>query len=106
MSLERIIEALITLGLSRLDSEIYVYVTKKASTTIFDLRLALNYPKNQIKSSIERLIKKGIVIENGTEFIAVPFEEALELLIKKEKEKAQTLHESKKELLAYWKNEE
>ena len=39
-------------------------------------------------------------------FSALPFEEALELLIKSKKEQAEAMIEYKKEFLVKWKNEE
>ena len=45
MSLERVIKALVSLGLSRIDAEVYVYIAKKGSRKLIDLDMALNYSK-------------------------------------------------------------
>jgi hypothetical protein len=51
------------------------------------------------------LITKGLITKDRTIFSALPFDEALELLIKQEKERAQALDENMKKLLLNWKNE-
>jgi len=106
MSLERVIKALVCLGLSRLDAEVYVYLAKKGPQTVVDLASALNCSKHQIYASLKTLTIKGLVIKDGTTFSALPFEEALELLIELNKEQAEARIESKKELLVNWKTEE
>ena len=95
MSLERIIEALIDLGLTRSDAEVYVYLAKKGPQKGVNLAKALNYHKQKIYSSLNNLRTKALVTKDSTRFSAIPFEEALDLLIKKEKEQAQTIHKNK-----------
>ena len=102
MSLERVIKALIGLGLSRSDAEVYVYLAKKGPQEVMDLAKALNYVNKKINASLKNLQTKGLVSKDRTIFSALRFEEALDLLIKMEKEQAQELHESKEELLASW----
>jgi len=102
MSLERVIKALIGLGLTRSDAEVYVYIAKKGPQEVMDLAKALNYVNKKINASLRNLQTKGLVSKDRTIFSALPFEEALDLLIKMEKEQAQAMHESKEELLATW----
>ena len=102
MSLELVINALVSLGLTRIDAEVYVYIAKKGSQTVKKLVMALNYSKNQIYSSIKELTIRGLVTKRGMLFSALPFEETLELLIELNKEKAQCLQDSIKELIASW----
>ena len=104
MSLERVIKALVCLGLSRSDAEIYVYTAKKGPQTALDLTGALNYSKHQILTSLQTLTRKELVSKDGTIFSALPFEEALELLIRTEKEQAKSIEESRKELIVNWNN--
>ena len=105
MSLELIIKALLTLGLSRLDAEVYVYIAKMGSQKAKDLDVALNYSKNQIYKSLRMLTEKALVTKEGIKFSAIPFEDALDLLIEREKKQTNHIKESKKELLVNWKNE-
>jgi len=97
-----VIKALIDLGLSRSDAEVYVYIAKKGPQQTVDLAKALNYSKQKINASLKNLQTKGLVSKDHTIFSALPFEEALDLLIEMEKEQTQVLHESKEELLATW----
>ena len=97
------IKALIELGLARIDGEVYVYLAKAGSQRVIDLAKSLNYDKQKIYTSLKNLQKKGIVTvtsQKHSVFSALPFEEALEVLIKKKKE--QVMQESKEELLATW----
>jgi sugar-specific transcriptional regulator TrmB len=91
MSLERIIKALIGLGLSRSDAEVYFYTAKKGPQTVMDLHNSLNYSRHQVSNSLKTLIAKKLVNKEGTIFSALPFEEALEMLIEREKEKAKQI---------------
>ena len=106
MSLELIIKALVSLGLSRLHAEVYVYIAKMGSQTVKDLDVALNYSRNQIYKSLGMLAAKALVTKEGITFSAIPFEEALDMLIKLKEEQAKTMNQRKKELLVNWKNEE
>ena len=102
MSLEVIIKALIGLGLSRSDAELYVYLAKKGPQKALDLAKALNINKPKIYDSLRNLQTKGLVTKVHTIFSALPFEEALNLLINMKKDQAQTMHEDKEELLTTW----
>ena len=106
MSLERVIKALIGLGLSRADAEIYVYVAKKETQTVMNLNKALQYSRNQINFVLRNLVTLGLVKKEGKLFFALPFEEALELLIGKKKQNAESLQENKESLIASCKTEE
>ena len=106
MSLERVITALSDLGLSRIDAEVYVYLAKKGPNKVVALARATNINKQKIYSSLKTLQTKGLVSKDRTTFSALPFEEALDLLIKIEKEQAQAMHESKEKLLATWKTKD
>jgi sugar-specific transcriptional regulator TrmB len=106
MSLERVITALSGLGLSRIDAEVYVYLAKKGPNKVVALARATNINKQKIYSSLKTLQTKGLVSKDRTTFSALPFEEALDLLIKIEKEQAQAMHESKEKLLATWKTKD
>ena len=106
MSLERVIKTLIGLGLSRVDAEVYVYLAKKGPNKVVALARAMNINKQKIYTNLRTLQTKGLVTKDRTMFSALPFEEALELLIKMEKEQARAMHESKEELLTTWETKE
>lgn len=107
MSLERVIKALIGLGLTRVDAEVYVYLAKKGPQKVVDLARVLKFSKQKILTSLENLQNKGIVtvnLEDCTVFYALPFEKALELLIKTEKQQTQVMQETKEVLLSTWRS--
>ena len=103
MSLERIFKALVRLGLSEPDARVYIYLAlngpKKTGKIVGNLKIN----KQQIVRSLGNLQDKGIIVldpESKNSFSALPFEEALKSLIRKEK--AQTKMKQKK-LLLNWK---
>ena len=99
-------KVLTDLGLSRVDAELYVYLAKDGPQKMVDLVKALTYNKAKIYSILRNLQTKKLVSKNPPVFCALPFEEALELLIKIKKEQTEAMIEQKKELLVNWKNEE
>ena len=68
MSLERVINSLVNLGISRSDAEVYVILGKKGPQKVADLIRSLNYSKNQINSSLKNLTNKELVKKDGTVF--------------------------------------
>jgi len=98
-----VINALVSLGLTRIAAEVYVYIAKKGKRNVVSLASALNYNRKKIYTSLKNLQTKGLVTKDRTIFSALPFEEALDLLIKKEKEQAQAIQDSREELLVNWK---
>lgn len=81
MGLERIINALVNLGLSRSDAEVYTYLAKKGKQKAADLADELSCSKKQIYLNLRNLRGFGLIDKDGTSFFALPFEEALSLLI-------------------------
>jgi predicted transcriptional regulator len=104
LSLERVIKALVSLDLSRIDAEVYVFLAKKGPLTVETLEKFLNYSKNKIISSLKTLTFKKLITQEVKEYVALPFEEALELLILQEKEKAKVLQENRESLIDTWKS--
>ena len=108
MSLERIIEALVSLGLSQTDAEVYLNLATEGPATARDIidNLAIN--KRQVYRSLKRLQSKGIARVNNefpSEFLVVSFEEALDLLLELKKEQAKVLQASKEELISDFRTE-
>jgi sugar-specific transcriptional regulator TrmB len=99
VSLEKIITTLQSLGLTNAEAEIYLRIARNGSQTVVELDMALSYSKNQIYRSLRTLTAKKLVNKTEAAYYALPFEEALELLIQREKEKAESMNELKKELL-------
>jgi sugar-specific transcriptional regulator TrmB len=105
MSLERVIKALIDLGLPRQDAEIYVYLTKNGPLSETTLEKKLKLKRRQLNQTLKNLRHKEIVRivdRNSAELCAVPFEAALNLLIEINKQQNDALQDIKRELLENW----
>ena len=106
MSLERIIHTLTEFALTRIQAEIYVYLAKKGPKTVECLTKTLLYSRKEIEKSLKILQSKGLLTRNQVLFCALPFEEALTLLIETKKEQSNRVEENKKELLTSWKKKD
>jgi sugar-specific transcriptional regulator TrmB len=107
MSLKRVIKALMDLGLPRQDAEIYVYLTKHGPLSEISLAKKLKIKEKQLSWTVKNLKNKELVRtadRTSIELCAIPFEEALNLLIEINKQQNAALQEIKKELLVSWKN--
>ena len=107
MSLKRVIEALVSLGLSRTEARIYVFLEKSGSHNDVDISQALKLRAKELINSLKNLQDKKLIqisAQQTVEFSAVPFEKAIDLLIEVKKEQAQSLQERKMELLSSWQN--
>ena len=103
MSLERIFQALVNLGLSEPDAQVYIYLALKGPKNAKTIVKSLEINQKQILDILKNLKEKGIISqdeEKKTKFIALPFEKALKLLIKTEKKQTRTIQ---KDLLHKWK---
>jgi sugar-specific transcriptional regulator TrmB len=103
---ERIIKALKGLGLSDVDVKVYIFLASVGPQKMKEIALALNLSRSKIDKSLKDLQEISIVkasIENALEFVALPFDEVLDLFIEVRKEQAKTMQESKEELLYSWK---
>jgi sugar-specific transcriptional regulator TrmB len=108
MSLERILKALIDLGLSQTEAEIYVHLATAGPATAKSITSNLTFNKRQIYRSLRALQQKGIASGNDeypAEFYAVSFEQALDLLLEVKKEQAKSLEASKAELISDFQTE-
>jgi sugar-specific transcriptional regulator TrmB len=107
MSLERVLRILENFGLARTDAEVYVYLAKRGPKNEKDLANALKLAQQQLYSSLKNLQNKGIItatVEKSALFSAVAFERVLELLVKANIEQAQSIKETKEDILASWRS--
>lgn len=103
MSLERIFKALVSLGLSETDARVYIFLALKGPKKPRKIVDNLKISKQQIVRSLSNLQDKGIIIPDSDGqrgFSALPFDKALKLLIKTEKEQTRMMQEA---LLSTWK---
>ena len=105
MDQEILLKALVSLGLTEIDSEIYLLLAKGGTQKGRNIGEALNLYKQQLYRSLKRLQEKGMVnstLERPARFSAVSLEKVLEFLIEAKKEQALALQENKEELLSIW----
>ena len=102
MSMERVLNALVTLGLSKVEAEIYVYIANKGPQKAVNLIEALNVSKSTIYAGLKSLATKGLVTKNITVYFALPFEEALKALIEMKKKQVEVMDENKEKILVNW----
>jgi sugar-specific transcriptional regulator TrmB len=105
MSLQKVLNTLMSFGLKQSDAQIYVFLAKKGPLTRKDLCAALSMPKPQVYPCLRNLQTKGLVIatiERPAMFSATPFEKVLDLLVKGKIAEAQQTQEDREKALAAW----
>jgi predicted transcriptional regulator len=106
MSEKRITDALKGLGLSSSDAQVYIFLAQDGPCTFHKITKDLKLKDSVIDVSIKELQSIGVVrrsIEKPIEFIAMPFNELIDLFIEVKKEQAKTMTESKQKILSTWK---
>ena len=107
MSLERVLKALEAFGLSRTDSEVYLYLAKKGPIKGREVANALQISKQQLYPILKNLKDKGIInasVDRPALFSALAFEEVIELFIKIKVDQAKVIKETKRELMKSWRS--
>jgi len=105
VSLERVLKALMNLGLSRRDCEVYVCLATKGPQKAGNIADTLKLNKQQLYTSLKNLQNKRIVtitLEYSARFSALPFEKAIDLLAEAKRKEAQNIEQNKKEILSDW----
>ena len=106
LSLNRVFKALIDLDLSEIDARVYMFLETKGTAEARNISVALQINRTQVYRVLKRLEDKKIIriiVGHPAKFAALPFEEALNLLIKYKKKNAKKAQNNKKELLSDWK---
>ena len=107
MSLERVIGAFASLGLTERDAQVYVYLAKKGPCEEKDLAEAMNLTKKKLCSTLERLLAKGmirIIPKYSIQYSAMPPEEVLDMFLEEKKKGAEALRTSREELISRWRH--
>ena len=105
MSQEKVLKTLGDLGLTRIDSKIYIYLAKRGPQEGMDLANALKIRKQQLYHILKNLQIKGAVtvrLDDPAVFSAKAFEKMLALLIEANMEEARAIEENKEELFSSW----
>lgn len=107
MSYERVLEALMKLGLSDKDAEIYIYLATEGPQKPQKIMMALKVYEQQVDQSLKSLESKGIVSpdkEQAAQFKALPFDKVLDSLLKAHWREARNMQDDKTEILSQWKS--
>jgi sugar-specific transcriptional regulator TrmB len=103
LSQKGILKILKSLGLSEIDTKVYIYIEKTGPIKGIDLPLILGMSKQRLYAILKRLEEKNFVTRSPYRpalFTALEFEELLERYVKLNMEQAQIIKETKKELLS------
>jgi sugar-specific transcriptional regulator TrmB len=96
-----------SLGLKRLDAEVYVYLAQNDPQRAKDLAEALETYKRRLYRSLESLRRQGMVSasqERPALFSAVSFDKVLDQFIKANREEAQRIEENREQILQTWRS--
>lgn len=105
MSLNRVFKALIGLGLSESEAQVYMFLESKGPEKTRKIAHTLQINRTQVYRILKGLQEKNVVniiVGPPAKFSALPFEEALNLLIQCKKKNAKTAQNNKKRLLSNW----
>jgi sugar-specific transcriptional regulator TrmB len=101
----RAVEMLVGLGLTQLDSLVYLFLSKKGLQKGREIATGLKITKQQLYRSLRNLQSKGIVsstFEHPARFSVAPIETVLDLFIKAKIEETHRLQQNKEEILSDW----
>jgi sugar-specific transcriptional regulator TrmB len=107
LSLDRVLKSLVSLGISKSDAEVYIYLAKEGPKKASELANALEISRQKLYLNLKKLIEKQIVTTSDNKpsiFSAIAFEEAIDLLVQIKKEQSAAILETKEELISNWKS--
>jgi sugar-specific transcriptional regulator TrmB/pimeloyl-ACP methyl ester carboxylesterase len=93
-------------GLTSKEAEVYIFLAKYEVLTGGEIAKQTKIARSLVYRILKSLQSKGLVeatLESPTRFVAVPFEKALDLIIKTKQEEALRIERAKKGLLEDWK---
>jgi sugar-specific transcriptional regulator TrmB len=105
LSHERVIKTLESLGLSRAEAKIYVYLASRGPCESKEIVNSVGIKIQLVNASLRNLECRGlvkIIAERLNRFAAVPFETVLEMLTKAKAAEAQNIKENKEGILSRW----
>ncbi len=107
MSHQRILKALVNLGLTEADAKVYVYLAMVGCQKLSNVARVLKIPEKSLGKTLMNLRHKKLLEDTVTgngEFFAVPFGEALEKLIEAHLEETQNIERQKELLMREWRS--
>jgi len=92
-------------GLTSKEADIYIFLAKYEVLTGGEIAKQTKTDRSVVYRVLKNLQAKGLVeptLESPTRFVAIPFEKALDLIIKTRQEEALLVERAKKDLLEDW----
>ena len=105
LSLELVIETLVSCGLKRIDAEVYTFLAKNGPHRGKDIARALKINKQQIYPALKNLKEKGIIkftTKRPVFYFAEPMDKVLTMFMESRKKEIQSLKQKKEKLLSSW----
>ena len=105
MNHQRVLIALERLGLSQADAQVYIHLAIRGPQKAGNIADALKLEEELLSQSLKNLQNKGVVdstLERSALFSALPFDKALELLMKEHMKETQNIERNKDEILSLW----
>jgi len=93
-------------GLTNKEADIYIFLAKNVILTGGEISKRTKIARSLVYRILKNLQTKGLVeptLESPTRFVAVPFDKALDLIIKTKKQEALKVEREKQDLLEDWK---
>lgn len=93
------------LGLSTMELKLFILLSKIGPVKETELSTKLNISEKKVAQHLKNLYDKGLIrksVKQPSLIFALPFENALDLLTKKNLEQANSLKRNKKDLLKDW----
>lgn len=103
MSKKPALRTLLSLGLTEMDSRVYLFLAKKGPQKGKDIIAALRINRPQLYRSLKSLQGRGIVsstLQRPARFSAISFEKALDMFIKAKMDEARRLEQNKNDILS------
>lgn len=104
MSQHRVFKALMSLGLSKTNAQVYVFLANAGPQSVEEMVDELKLNEAVLRRSLQALSRKRIVFlsQSPASFHALPFDEALKLLAKEQLKKVEDVEQKKSEILSKW----
>ena len=105
LSKVRVVKAIMNLGLSKTDAQVYIYLALNGPHKARELIDRMELYKEQLYRSLKNLKEKNIVLSSSdfpAEFSAIPFDKVLDLLAEIKKQQAEALQEINEYLMDNW----
>jgi sugar-specific transcriptional regulator TrmB len=105
LSLERVLKALMYLGLTQTDAEVFVCLASRGPQKAANIEDTLRMPRRQVYRCLRRLRIKGIVeanVERSVFFSALSLEKVIDFSARAMLDEANNVEKDKKKFLSIW----